>query len=184
MRLRQIAQDLEREREITADNDGVLQRLANGRGRADPGGASEAERARGSRGRRCGEAAESLACSRNPRRRGCRFPERPANPQGRSRQHRRSAGPAGEDRNRAWFGSRRELGVSVPIRRFTAAIDGATQDVATAQETLEAAEHAVEKADADHEEKREAETARQMPPIRRGATRNACVPKSPRWRKV
>ena len=158
MRLRQIAQDLEREREITADNDGVLQRLADEETELSAAGASDAD-ARAQAEEQVGQAAQTL-----------RDAEQEADEAAASLSalQTRKAGLEGTiaDLNARLTRLDTELGsVREESQRLGAdqglvtAIDGAKSDLGLAQETLQAAEQAVETAEADHEAKREAEAA-------------------------
>ena len=158
MRLRQIAQDLEREREITADNDGVLQRLADEETELTAAGTSDAD-ARAEAEEQVGAAAQTL-----------RDAEQEADEAAASLSalQTRKAGLDGTiadlqarmARLETELGSVREESQRLGADQgLTAAIDGAKSDLGLAQETLVAAELAVETAEADHEAKREAEAA-------------------------
>ena len=158
MRVRQIAQDLEREREITADNDGVLQRLTDEETHLTAAGTSDAD-ARAEAEQQVGQAARTLHEAEQ---------EADEAAASLSALQTRKAGLDGtiSDLNTRMARLETELGsVREESQRLgadqglSAAIDGAKSDLGLAQETLDAAERAVETAEADHETKREAEAA-------------------------
>ena len=182
MRLRQIAQDLEREREITADNDGVLQRLADEEAQLTAAGTSDAD-ARAEAEQQVGRAAQTLHEAEQ---------EADEAAASLSALQTRKAGLDGtiSDLNTRMARLETELGsVREESQRLgadqglSAAIDGAKSDLGLAQETLEAAERAVETAEADHEQSAKPRPRPEHAPTRPAAMRSACAPKSPRWRK-
>ncbi|MGI9414932.1 MAG: chromosome segregation SMC family protein, partial [Hyphomicrobiales bacterium] len=157
-RLRQIAQDLRRERGITEENDGVLQRLADEEATLTAANTSDAD-ARAEAEQQVGRSAQTLHDA-----------EREADEAAASLsalQTRKAGleGAAGDLRTRM-ARLETELGSVTGERErldadhgLSTAIDGATSDLAEAQDTLAAAERAVETAEADHEAKRDAEAA-------------------------
>ena len=156
-RLAQIGHDLEREREITADTDGVLARLDAEEAELAKANASEAD-GRAEAEAEVQETAESLRQSE------ARADEAAATLS--ALQTRRTS----LDRSVADLSTRlsrvetelaetdTELGTLLEKLGAAASIAPGTKDVATAQAELETAEQAVDKADAEHKSGRTAET--------------------------